>query len=271
MTRDPVSGVLPLAHLDTRGVSLAELVVTLALFALVLVGVVGVWGKSQEAYFAGSQAAEAQQDLRAALDFMVREIRAAGRDVTLCAFDFGAASVGEAGDCTLAKRDACRCRINGGPAPCADTPYSTCGGLFAIPAADATLTTLRIRTDRDDDGVIAPNTEEDVTYALASGSPPCPPGVSRCLTRQVGATASALVAVDIDGFTLTYFPVPGHGPCAAVGGLMPEPCPPFGLPLSQLDADRIGRVRIAVTAVQSFAGDTLSRMLVTDVALRSRF
>jgi hypothetical protein len=259
-----------LARRDARGLSLAEVVITLALFALTLAGVAGLWAKSQEAYFAGTEAAEVQQDLRAALDFMVREIRAVGRDATLCAFDFGAVGPGETGDCTVAKREACRCRINGGSTPCASTPYDSCGGVFAIPAAGATLTTLRIRSDRDDDAVVTLGTEEDVTYALAVGSPPCPPGVARCLTRQTGVTASALVAVDIASFALTYFPVPGYGPCAAVGGIVPEPCPPFALPLSQLDADRIGRIRIAVTASHSFAGDTVSRTLVTDVAIRSR-
>ena len=62
---------------DGRGLSLTELVVTLALFALVMVGVVGTWGKAQEAYFIGSESAEVQQNVRAAIDFMVREIRSA--------------------------------------------------------------------------------------------------------------------------------------------------------------------------------------------------
>jgi len=254
---------------DVRGVSLVELVVTLALFTLVLAGAIGVWAKSQEAFLTGSDAAAAQQDLRAALDFMGREIQATGRDLTLCAFDFGPLATGQPGDCVSAKRDACRCRLNGG-VPCATTPYDSCGGVFAIPAAEATLTSLRIRADRDDDGVIAVGTEEDVTYALATGSPPCPAGIARCLTRQVGATASALGAVEVRAFALTYFPVAGYGPCAAVAGLVPEPCPPFALPLSQLDADRIGRVRIAVTATAGRPGDAATRTLVTDVAVRSR-
>jgi len=253
---------------DDRGVTLTELVVTLALFTLVVVGVVGVWGTSQEAYFVGSETAEIQQNVRAAIDFMVRELRAAGRDVTVCAFDYGVASPGDPGDCTNAKRDACRCRLN---ATCtATSPYDTCANVFAIPAGEATLSTIRVRADRNDDGVITPNTDEDVRYALASGSPPCPAGIRACITRQVGAGMAAMVAVDIDGFTLTYFPVPGYGPCSPVGGVTPDPCPAFGQPLSQLDADRIGRIRITVTAAQAFAGETLSRTLVRDVLLRTR-
>ena len=56
---------------DTRGLSLMELVITLALFAMVMAGVVGTWGKAQEAYFIGSETAEVQQNVRAAMDFMV--------------------------------------------------------------------------------------------------------------------------------------------------------------------------------------------------------
>jgi type II secretory pathway pseudopilin PulG len=256
----------PLRSRDERGLSLAEVVVTLALFGMVMAAVVTVWGKSQEVYFAGSETAEVQQNVRAAIDFMVREIRAAGRDVTVCAFDYGVASAGDPGDCTDAKRDACRCRINGAGTPCPATPYNTCANVFAIPAGEATATTLRVRADRNDDGIIAGSSDEDVKYALTSASPPCPPGVSQCITRQIGTTTTAMVAVDINGFALTYFPVPGYGPCSPVV----DPCPAFTLPLSQLDADRIGRVRIVVTAVQPFAGQSISRTLTTDVVLRNR-
>ena len=42
---------------DTRGLTLTELVVTLALFAMVMAGVIGTWGKAQEAYFIGAETA----------------------------------------------------------------------------------------------------------------------------------------------------------------------------------------------------------------------
>jgi len=78
-----------LSHLrDERGITLAELVVTLALFGMIMTGVMMTWSKTQQAYFVGSEAAESQQNVRAAIDFMVREMRAAGRDVTVCAFDY---------------------------------------------------------------------------------------------------------------------------------------------------------------------------------------
>ena len=73
---------------------------TLALFAMVMAGVVGTWGKAQEAYFVGSESAEVQQNVRAAMDFMVRELRSTGRDATVCAFDYATSTTT---DCDGAK------------------------------------------------------------------------------------------------------------------------------------------------------------------------
>jgi Tfp pilus assembly protein PilW len=255
------------------GVTLTELVITLGLFSMVMLAVVGVWGKSQEAYFVGSETAEVQQNVRAAIDFMVREIRAAGRDVTVCAFDYGVAAAGDPGDCSDAKRDACRCRLN---STCADaTPYSSCANVFAIPEARPNF--FRIRADRNDDGLIDSSGDEDVKYELTVGSP-CT--TSQCITRRVGSTTTAIVAVDIQGFTVTYFPVPGYGPCAPDGsGNIPDPCPAFtdadldGTGATdQVNRDRIGRIRIVVNAVQPLGGDpnAVSRTLTTDVVLRNR-
>ena len=263
-----------------RGISLIELGVTLALVALVMAGVTGAWGKAQEAYFVGTQAAEVQQNLRAAVDFMAREIRATGRDATICAFDYATSA---SGDCDGAKVARCAARLagSGNPPWEADNGVggSGCTGLHAVPFGEATATTLRIRADRNQHGRIAgrgnsvasPSSaadrgEEDVRYALSTVN--CPPGVAQCITRDDGTGAAALLAVAVDGLTFEYYPRPGYGPCA---GVTPACDHAFPLPLhDQADADNIGRIRITVQAQQQTGGQSVRRTLVTDVTLRNR-
>jgi prepilin-type N-terminal cleavage/methylation domain-containing protein len=265
---------------DTRGLTLAELVVTLALFGILAAGVAGAWVKAQEVFFVGSESAEVQQNLRAALDFIAREIRSAGRDATVCAFDY-ATVVGT--DCDPAKVTRCAAKLAGTGTPSWDESNGLggggCAGLHAIPFAEATADTLRIRSDRNHNGriggrgnaILVPASasdrgEEDVLYTLSSAS--CPPGVPRCITRDDGAGPVAMVAVDVNGLAFTYFPRANFGPCAGVTG----PCDhPFPLPLtSQAQADNIGRIRIAVQAQRHTAGQTVSQTLVTEVMLRNR-
>jgi prepilin-type N-terminal cleavage/methylation domain-containing protein len=265
---------------DGRGLSLIELVVTLALFALVMAGVVTTWGKAQETYFVGSESAEVQQNVRAAIDFMVREIRSAGRDPTVCAFDYATSTTV---DCDGAKVALCTAKLAGTGSPTWQTNNGVggagCTGLYAIPFAQATGTTLRIRSDRNHNGriaglgnaVTAPASaadrgEEDVLYALSTTN--CPPGVPQCITRDDGTGPVAMVAVDINGLTFTYYPRANFGPCAGVA----NPCNnAFGLPLAdQAQADNIGRIRISVQAQQQIAGQTVSRTLVTEIMLRNR-
>lgn len=265
---------------DVRGLSLTELVVTIALFALVMAGVVGTWSKAQEAYFIGSESAEVQQNVRAAIDFIVREIRSTGRDATVCAFDYATSTTT---DCDGAKVANCTTRLAGTGTPTWETANGLggagCTGLYAIPYADARVNRLRIRSDRNHNGRIAgmgnamtspasaaDRGEEDVLYALSTTS--CPPGVPQCITRDDGTGPVAMVAVDINGLTFTYYPRPNFGPCAGVA----NPCNnAFSLPLAnQAQADNIGRIRISVQAQQQTAGQTVSRTLVTEVTLRNR-
>jgi len=201
------AGAPLLARLRTdRGVTLTELAVTLALLGLIVSSVMAVWAKTQQAYFVGSTAAEDQQNVRAAIDYMVRELRSVGRDTTVCAFDYAGPT---AFDCSGAKAAACQLKLAGG--------YTSCTNIFAIPYTNARATSIQILSDRNDNGTIAGTTNadpsdggnENVLYQLASGSPPCPPGVPSCITRDDGTGPVAMVAVDIAGLTFTYYPRPG--------------------------------------------------------------
>jgi Tfp pilus assembly protein PilW len=251
---------------DVRGVTLAELAVTLALLGLIMIGVVTTWSTAQQAYFVGSEAAEVQQNIRAAMDFMVRELRATGRDVTACAFDYaGAASR----DCTAAKVLRCQTKLGG--------EYVSYSNVFAIPFVNARASAIQIRSDRNDSGTIAGTTgasasdasEENVVYALANGAPPCPAGVTACVIRDDGQGAVAMVAVDTQGLSFTYYPRPGYPPCDAVPPS--TPCPPFALPLSsQSQADNVGRIRISLTSRTVIGGQPITRRLETDVYLKNR-
>ena len=291
---------------EQGGVTLAELTVTLALFALIMIGVVSTWTKAQEAYFTGSEVAEVQENVRTAIDFMVREFRATGRDATVCAFDYGV-TAGSALDCTNSgagnKVSLCTTKLNSNTPP-NGTFYSSVGGchnVFAIPQSSAftpvgsavsyavpTDQAIAIRADLNDNGTIARSGAnppdppgEEVVYSYSTTA--CPTGVPACITRDDGSGAQAMVAVDIaaapsgtcthEGFCLTYYPRPGYAntagtvSCASTATICTTP---LTLPMSQNDADNIGRIHIQVKALQQTVGNTVSRTLQTDVYLRNR-
>jgi prepilin-type N-terminal cleavage/methylation domain-containing protein len=62
---------------DQRGFTLTELLVVAAVLGLILAAVVLVQQQGQQAYIFGSQRVEVQQNNRAALELMVRELRSA--------------------------------------------------------------------------------------------------------------------------------------------------------------------------------------------------
>jgi Tfp pilus assembly protein PilW len=256
---------------DERGITLAELAVTMALFGLIMTGIMMTWSKTQQAYFVGSEAAENQQNVRAAIDFMVRELRATGRDITVCAFDYtGSTSL----DCTAAKIDNCRVTKN---LQAVGYTAAGCNNIFAVPAVNATATTIQILSDRNGNGTISGTTNssatdegaENVLYARATSSPPCPAGVTACITRDDGTGPVAMVAIDITGLTFTYYPRPGFPPCDNVPPQNPCPQFPAGA-LTQLQADNIGRIKIAVTSQTTVGGEQINRALQTEVLLKNR-
>jgi prepilin-type N-terminal cleavage/methylation domain-containing protein len=62
---------------EERGFTLTELLVVTAVLGLILAGLVLVQQRGQEAYLFGSHRVEVQQNNRAALELMVRELRSA--------------------------------------------------------------------------------------------------------------------------------------------------------------------------------------------------
>ena len=58
----------------SSGVTLMELVVALAIFSLIVVGILGLWQQGQTAYFISSEQAEVQGDARVAIDPLARDL-----------------------------------------------------------------------------------------------------------------------------------------------------------------------------------------------------
>jgi len=64
----------------SKGFTLIELVVTLSIASFFLAALVGLVGSTSRSYRAQERMIDAQQDVRAAMDFMARDIRMAGAD-----------------------------------------------------------------------------------------------------------------------------------------------------------------------------------------------
>lgn len=68
---------------DQRGFTLTELLVVATVLGMILAGVVLIQMQGQQAYLVGSHRVEVQQNNRAALELMVRELRSAESVTTL--------------------------------------------------------------------------------------------------------------------------------------------------------------------------------------------
>ena len=68
--------------LVNKGFTLIELLITLAISGIIMTGVYSAFKSQQDSYLAQEQVAEMQQNIRAGLDIMEREIRMAGFDPT---------------------------------------------------------------------------------------------------------------------------------------------------------------------------------------------
>lgn len=229
------------------GVTLMELIVAMAVFAIMIVSLLSLWESAQSAYFVASERAEVQGDARVALDQMVRDLTKAGRDVIQCAFDSEAYT-----QCSGAKLTRCQAMLGGG---------FTCNNTWIIPVA--TSSSIQVQMDLDADGLIdtsAPS-EESITYVFNAGP--------KTITRQQGVGTARVLADNIQSLTLTFEgPVPSNGVCTGAWGTI--------TPASQTNRDCIQRVGITLVAqasIGAFGGSgttSVTRTLRTTVDLRTR-
>ena len=118
---------------DQRGFTLTELLVAMAIVALIMAGLMTLLKKGNETYLAGANQVEAQAAVRAALERMTQEIREAGYNPT------GLPS------CTV-----------GPPPPCLD------------PIINQTPTSFTIQNDWDGNGAINNAISVCMTYSWAA-------------------------------------------------------------------------------------------------------
>jgi prepilin-type N-terminal cleavage/methylation domain-containing protein len=160
---------------DQRGFTLTELLVVATVLGMILAGVVLIQQRGQEAYLFGSHRVEVQQNNRAALELMVRELRSAESITTL----------GSDKDLTF---EVCQ-----NPYP---NPTTPCLPADVVPVRyQLSGTTL----NRTFNGTATPLIGGVQTLAMAycqAGSTPAPPSTSPCfkISRAV-ATAPSQVAL----------------------------------------------------------------------------
>ncbi len=222
-----------------RGVTLVELMVSLFVGAILMIGMLALWQHAQEAYLQGAEAVDVQQNLRVAMDRMVRVIQAAGLNPTNAPYagsspnDPAFAAFREAGTrCLRAYADL------SGDADVADTDenlYFTWSGT-----ADTALT-------------------QDAGGGPDAGQP--------YVAVAAGAQELALGIVPNPGGTpiFQYFTGPND---ATPNTLLPASGGSCGT-LTDADRSRIGRVVITLTARGWVGGQSFTKTLVSEARPRN--
>ena len=160
-----------------EGTTLPELLITLLVFSIIMMVIIVLWEQSQQAYFRGATTAELQQNARAALEQMTREVRQAGYDP---------------------------CRLMS----------TTCGTTSAfdpvvvgvLPVQAFTATSVWVRADRNANGDVTPgggNPDESVCFRLDG---------SRIRRKTTGGDCTSggdELARNITGLTFTYLKANG--------------------------------------------------------------
>ena len=185
-----------------QGFTIVEFMVAMTLGAVILAGVVAANVSQQRSYVTQDQTAEVQQNLRAALYYMQREIRMAGCDPTAMAADAGIVSM--AGDSLHIRMD-----ITGGENDGVDNDL------------DGVVDEDTNGLDDNGDGLVDEGPEAD-EYRYSDGDTNDPDedvryshydsdgdGINDCLGRDVGA-GNQPVAQNIDALNFVYLDEDGN-------------------------------------------------------------
>ncbi len=214
------------------GFTLVELLVAIAMFAMVIMGIFYLWSGDQMAYLQGSAAADTQQDARAAMEQLARDIRLAGYDPCRYVQQTPAPPNPPGTSCSDPGANPLNTRSAFDPVR---------AGIFQIETIVPTATSIRIRMDRDVDGGTA-GTDEDITFTYDGGG-------QRLFRNRNDGSGDQELARNITSFQLEYFNAAGVAPANALD---------------------IRLVRITLTAQQLFLGSNLTVNLQSDVRLRDR-
>lgn len=224
-----------------HGVTLVELMISLALLSLLTVGVLAIWGQSQQAYLEGAEAADVQQRVRLAMDEMVRAIQAAGANPTNQTY---------AG--------------------------ATANDPAFVAFREAGPWCVRLYSDQDGDGAVRGSNENrvfnwsSVTSTLTQESGGGPDTGALWVNPAAGPEQLAwnLVANPGNAPIFQFFTSPGDAaPNTLIAMVLNvDPC---GNTMTDVDRARIGRVVITLTASGRVGNQTIKRTLVSEARPRN--
>jgi type IV pilus assembly protein PilW len=166
-----------------KGFTIIELLVTLALTGIVMVAVYKSLSSQQKTYLAQDEVVAMQQDLRAVMEIMVKEIRMAGYDPT-ASKQFGFISLASPGSPGFG-----RYTSSDGIAFCADRDNSPNG---IVDSSDSEQVAFRLNVDQSGKA-LSPSTHDNILRKYSTGAVRWQP-----LAESIEAIGFAY-AIDDDG------------------------------------------------------------------------
>jgi prepilin-type N-terminal cleavage/methylation domain-containing protein len=224
-----------------RGLSLVELVISMAIFLVILLGIYQVFDTSRLTYVSGERKVDTQQNVRTALDLIAREIRMAGYFPEN--FDTSTAN-------DMPSPVALQVAATNGLAIFGDADGSNASNVFVYCLSGNTI--IRQKSSQSGTGKGKPASDAVAAYTCAA------------------STANTL-AEDITGLTFTYYDTNGAvltpGAQSALDGEGMNVLPPFAS-VTQRSAART--VVVTLTAQESVPGQSQAQEYTLTQVVRLR-